>query len=143
MRSPPLRRPRRAVILVVALVALLAVSLTGGQLLRSVTQSHRQGRQHAWMLQALWLADSGLERAIVRLQSDAKYTGETWLPSIGGGASGTTAPRGRIEIVITKDPSRATVRQVRIVASYPDDPIHRAVQTRQQTIFLTTGGDSP
>lgn len=141
MTCSPQHRRRRAVTMIVALAALLAVTLTGGQLLRSLARAHRQARQHQWNLQALWLADGGLARAAAQLQANPDYAGETWRPAV---ATSQQAPvaAGVVKITVTKDPAVAARRNVRVEAVYPDDPIQRALQTRQQVIFLPSRGDS-
>lgn len=144
MNQPRWHRRRRAAAMIMALAALLLVALTGGQLLRSLAQSHRQSRQHHWSLQALWMADSGLKRATAQLELDAEYAGETWQPNIADDVSPDAHPAvGRVEIVVRKDPTDASRRQIRIAATFPDDPQHRVLQTRQQDILLTSSGVTP
>ncbi|HUE73292.1 MAG TPA: hypothetical protein VMP01_20610 [Pirellulaceae bacterium] len=143
MNPPRWQRRRRAAAMIMALAALLLVSLTGGQLLRSLARSHRQSRQHHWSLQSLWLADSGLLRATAQLELDAEYAGETWQPNIVDVSPDGHPAVGRVEIVVLKDPTDAWRRQIRISATFPDDPQHRVLHTRQQDILLTSSGATP
>jgi Tfp pilus assembly protein PilX len=128
-------RWRHGAILVVALVALLVVGLSGGALLKSIVQSHRHARRHAGELQALWLAESGLDRAVARLRADGEYAGEEWRPVVAGG--------GRVEIAVAKDESQPSRRSIRVTANFPDDPVYRAQHAAETTITLATRGDSP
>ena len=138
------RRARRAASLFIALTALMVVTLVGAQLLRSLSRSQRQSRDHAHAIQALWLADSGLARAAAQLRRDGDYAGEIWRPAIdGGSATGASSSLGRVEIVVVKDPADAARRQIRVTAIFPDDPLHRVQHTRQQNILLTSSGVTP
>src|SRR5688500_5327084 len=112
------RRTRRAASLFIALTALMVVTLVGAQLLRSLSRSQRQSKDHAHALQAQWLADSGLARAAARLNADGNYSGETWQPVIADVA-------GRVEIVVVKDEQDPSRRRIRVVAAFPNDPIWR------------------
>lgn len=138
------RRRRRATTMIIALAALLLVSLAGGQLLRSLAQSQRQSRQYHRSLQAMWLAESGLARAAARLQRDGGYPGETWRPTISGDeAVSEQSSFGRVEIVVLQDEADPSRRQIRVTATFPDDPTHRALCTRQQDILVTSSGVTP
>lgn len=143
MKAKKRSRKRRAAIMIVALAALLAVTLCGAQLLRSLTLAHRQRQQDQWATQALWLADSGLARAFIRLETDAEYSGETWRPATGKEAGSDSEAAGRVVIAVHKDPDNPASRRVRVEAAYPDDPAHRVLQVREQVISLTQPGVAP
>ena len=70
-------------------------------------------------LQALWLAEAGLERAAARLAADPKYAGETWTISAAELAAGDGAVV-RIEVKAIAD--RPERRSVRVEADYPGCP---------------------
>jgi hypothetical protein len=87
---------------------------------------------------------AGRRRSGSRLRAapgESDYAGETWRPAV---ATGQQAPvaAGVVKITVTKDPAVAARRNIRVEAAYPDDPIQRALQTRQQVIFLPSRGDS-
>ena len=79
-------------------------------------------------LQALWLAEAGVERAAARLAADPKYAGETWTISAAELAGGDGAVV-RIEVKAIAD--RPERRSVRVEADYPDAPEHRCRQVKQ------------
>src|SRR5687767_12948360 len=77
---------RRGAILAVALVTLLVVTLLAGAILRSYLQAYRQLAREQQQLQARWLADCAVGRAVARLRHDSAYTGETWQADVSGGS---------------------------------------------------------
>ncbi len=117
-------------------MAVVAVAVSTAVLLSIVKLSAtgcRTTRTEAWQMQAAWLADSALQRAASRLAADAAYAGETWaIPAaqLTGDADGLVT----IEVIpVSNDPTR---RQVRVRADYPNDPQHRARQSRQVIVQL-------
>ena len=81
---------RHGVILVAVLVCLAVVGSFAMSLLRTAAARRRGAEAQQWRLQAQWLAESGLERAAVRLNADPRYAGEVWTPppaELGGHAA--------------------------------------------------------
>ena len=110
----------------VALVIFTAV-------LRLSFMERRSVEAQTWKAQAAWLVESGLERAAARLAADPDYQGETWQIS----AEALGAKSGAVvEIEIQNVPEQPQRRAVRVRADYPDDPQHRARQTKQLVIEL-------
>ena len=73
------RRNRRLGFAAIAvLVCLLAISLIGVGMVQSLIEAHRGGRLAHDRLQSMWLAESGVDRALAQLASNADYEGETW-----------------------------------------------------------------
>lgn len=79
MRHRPSPR-RRGVALIVALVVLALVSGFVAVWLSAALRQRRLLRFQEQRLQALLLAESGLERARARLTADPTFQGETWAP---------------------------------------------------------------
>lgn len=116
---------RRGGALLAALVLLAVILLMMGAMLQQLAATQRAARLGGQKLQAQWLAESALDRAIAQRQLDSSYTGETWRPpSATAGEPGVA----RIEIQKVDDEDVVT-----ITADYPDHPQHRArVQLRRR-----------
>ena len=87
-------------------------------------------------LQAEWLAESGLERAAVRLAEAPDYRGETWqVPAadLGGPWSGT------VTIAVEPVAAQPARRTVRVQADYPDGVEPRARRRKHATVELGPG----
>jgi type II secretory pathway component PulK len=124
---------RRGAILIVALVCLAVASVLFVVLAKQATVEHRAAETRQWAVQAGWLAEAGVERAVARLAADAAYTGETWnvaAEELAGRNS--AAVKIRIE-TIDDQPDR---RIVRVEADYPDDPQYRARQLKQIAVDI-------
>jgi len=129
-----LPRPRRpGVILVVAIVSIAVASVIFLAVLRTAVAERNALRTEAWRQQALWLAESGLERAAARLAADSAYQGETWNVPADQFAS---EAGGVVEIEIQSTAGRPNRRLVRVRADFPDDPQHRVRRSKQIVIEL-------
>lgn len=116
-------RPRRGLLAIAVLVCLLIATLIAGALLRTGAAHREEVRAQERRLQAEWLAEAGLHRAMARLATDPSYKGETWDIDArdldaADGASVTIAIEGRT---------------IRARADYPRDPPRRVRCTRQIT----------
>jgi hypothetical protein len=124
---------------VVVLILLFAVVAIAGSLVYVLLAEHRQLRGHDDRLQAMWLAESGVERASAQLAVSMDYEGETWLvpaAEIGG------AQTGRIEIRVERVVDEPEMRRVHVTADYPADSVHRKRYSKQIDVALKTVGDS-
>ena len=99
------------------LAAAIFVSLA-----RTAAVERQTARSRHWNVQAQWLAEAALERAVARLDEDANYAGETWTiaPEEFSGRDGAVV---RIHLEPIAD--QADRRRVRVEADFPDDPRHR------------------
>ena len=100
---------------------------------------HRQLRDHDDRLQAMWLAESGLQRASVRLAGSADYTGETWVvsaESLGGDRD------GRVEICVEPVADEPNARRVHVTADYPAESEYRKRHSKHIQLSLTTTGET-
>jgi Tfp pilus assembly protein PilX len=132
-------KPPRGMISVAALVCLLVMTLICGSLLRTIQTQRALVRSEERRLQAEWLAESGLERAYVRLANDPAYTGETWTLSadqLGG------MDAGSVTISVGAGPEHGGVSQrlVSVQADYPGDPPRRVRVRRQATVEVAPQG---
>jgi type II secretory pathway component PulK len=121
---------RRGAILIVALVCLAVAAVLFVVLAKQAATEHRVSQSRQWAVQAQWLAEAGVERAVARLAADAAYNGETWSISAEQLASPSSAVvRIRTE-AIDDQPDR---RIIHVEADYPNDLQHRARQIKQIT----------
>ena len=130
---------RRGVVLLVSIVCLAIAAVVFLSLVRvSITEKHRVDTE-AWQLQAAWLAESGLERAVARLRADPAYQGETWsLSARDLGTQHGAAVRIQVENV----PDHPQTRAVRVEADYPDQPQRRGRYSKQVLIEEQPKGDN-
>jgi len=140
------RGSRRGAVLIAAMVCVAVATVVLISIVRMAGAGRRTMQTEAWRLQAAWLAESGLERAAWRLASDGAYSGETWTvapEALAGGEAGV------VEIEVEEIPGEADRRLVRVRADYPDQPQHRARQSRRVIVQIPvvqsryTEGDSP
>jgi len=121
-------RSRRAVVILVALVALAVIGMLSGMLVRSVITHYRQSDLLARNVQAMWLVQSGMERAVARLAHDPRYTGEQWDLS----ADALNGPwPGTVVIHVEGVPTNADARQIDVTATYPTTMKSRITRHRQ------------
>jgi len=147
MRSQSQKRSRRALTTVAVLVCLIVITLIGAALLKVGLAQRNQVRAQEHRLQAEWLAESGLDRALGRLAADGNYPGEEWPIraedlSVPAGAapgqpSGSPAqPAAMITITVDGVKENANRRRIRVQADYPLDPPARSRHTKQLLIDL-------
>jgi len=110
----------------------LATSIVG--VLLSLVQKHRRliSVQQA-EVQAEWLAESGIDRAVFRLRSDRAYQGEKWV--IGATELAGESP-AEVVIDIQKQTDRGNGYIVQVKAVYRSDSGPMVRRTRQTTIEL-------
>jgi len=127
------RKPRRAAVLIVTLVCVAVASSMLVSLAKNAVAGRRMMQNESRRLQAIWLAESALERAVWRLAADADYQGETWILS----AEQLAGPRrGVVKIEIQTIPEQPDHRLVRVQADYPDHPQHRVRQHKEARVSL-------
>ncbi|MCI0360520.1 MAG: hypothetical protein L0211_18745 [Planctomycetaceae bacterium] len=124
-RSPLPSARRRAAALVMAMVALLVVTMIAGALVQALIAGHRQSRRYGDQLQAEWLADAGLARAALKLKGDSAYQGETWQAPVSMDAA-DAADAG--QVTITVDP---LAKKIIVEAVYPADEFRRVLARRE------------
>ena len=124
---------RRAALVLVVMVCLLLVTMIGGSLMKVGLTHRRQTRHEQIRQQAVWLAESAVERAVARSKQDAEYSGEEWV------LAGTDAVNGKeamIRISVTKSDDNANRRIVTVVADYPRDNDQRVRISKQVAVDL-------
>ena len=140
-------KPSRGMTVVAVLVCLIILTMISGAILKVSVARRELARSHERRLQAEWLAESGLERAIARLALDRDYSGEMWSlvsHDLGRGehASKGTAPakadtpEARITIKVERVPTASNRRSVHVQADYPLDAQGRSRQSKEIMIDL-------
>jgi hypothetical protein len=130
---------RRGIVLVLSVVCMSILVIVFGTLTRMAMMERSQARSEERRLRAGWLAESGLERAWVKLAGSPTYPGETWNLT-------AESLRGRDPAIIriTVDPIPGDPRHVRVTsrADYPREGSSRARQTRT-AIFAAKNSTTP
>lgn len=141
--TPPCQSPNsfatgrhRGAVLVVVLVSVGVAAVVLVAILKWTASHQRSLQIEQWQAQALWLAESGLDRAAARLDANPAYAGERWLVPSSLLDSRFAA---RVEISVQAIPGQPARRSVRVVADYPDQPQDRARRTRQVVLDLSQG----
>jgi Tfp pilus assembly protein PilX len=147
MIRPPAVQPSRGMTVVAVLVCLIIVTLVTSAVLKVGLAQRELARVQERRLQAEWLAQSGIERALARLDDDRAYAGESW--SIGASELGLSerAPASAradqessaaavVLIAVERVPGDSGRRRVRAQADYPRDPHRRSRHTQEIMIEL-------
>ena len=97
---------RTGFVIVVILVCIVLMTLLFGSLLKGTLSWRRQVRTEEKRVQVEWLADSGLARAVAKMNSDSDYDGEEWKPD----AFENSDTVATVTIAVAKtEPARITV----------------------------------
>ncbi len=122
------QRRRSGAILVVVLVCLAVAATLSVVVVRQIAAERRAVQMNYRSLQAVWLAEGGIERAVARLAADPKYAGETW-PIAAKELAADDSAVVRIQVeTIAGHPER---RSLRIEADYADAPAYRCRKVKQ------------
>lgn len=122
---------RRGGVLIVVLVVLIIAASILGSVLKLAGSYRRDQVSEQNKAQADWLAESGLERAVHRLQSDPAYSGETWkcspeeLQRFDG---------GEVVIRVESVKQKPEERRVIIEAVFPSGAATPARRTKELTV---------
>jgi hypothetical protein len=138
MRARNRRPGRRGLTAVAVLVCLVVITLVSGVLLKLGLAHRDQVRSQEQRLQAEWLAESGIDRALARLASDPGYAGETWkltrrdlgLPELPGTEEGPAAVV-TIKVEPAGSPGNSAAQLVKVQADYPPDLPRRTRHSTQ------------
>jgi len=119
---------RRGAVLLVAVVSIAVASVIFLSLLRLSVAERSRVDTEAWQVQAAWLAESALERAVARLADDPAYQGETWKLS----AEDLGTRHGAAVTIQTETVAEQKQRRlIRVEADYPDRLQRRARCSKQ------------
>jgi hypothetical protein len=133
------RRPRSAVVLIVALCAMALAVVVFATTVKMAAAQRRSLDSQVWQAQAAWLARSAVTRAAARLATEPAYGGESWdvpAAALGGGDAAT------VTVHVERVPGRPARRLVRAIAIFPVDPIQRARYVHEIYLDLEQGSQS-
>jgi type II secretory pathway component PulK len=141
IRQSRVRSSSRGITSVVVLICLVVVTLMSGVLVKIGVAHRDQVRAQERQLQAEWLAQAGLDRALFRLAASAGYTGETWqigpAELVPGTADGAGQEKGAVvRIKVEPAGSGSAAKLIKVQADYPPDPPRRARHSLQIQVEL-------
>jgi hypothetical protein len=124
------RGRRRGLTVVAVLVCLIVLVLVGGALLKLGLARRGLNRDFEHRLQAEWLVESGISRALARIEAERGYKGETWslsAPDLGLPAQAPQAigqktgnPAAAIVTIAVSEPkAKGRERLIRVQADFP------------------------
>ena len=120
-------RGRRGLVSVAVLIALIIIGIICAALLKVALARRAEVGLEERRIQAGWLAESGVERALARLSASSDYTGESWeVPAEEFGGRGAATVAIRVERV-SNVPNRL---KVHVQADYPNGSNLRCRQAR-------------
>ncbi len=140
MTSQPRYCRRRATLVIAVLVCLTLVTVLAGVWMKLLAVERRQIRNQQGTMQAEYLAEAGLARAIRALDADAAYAGEVWQPSAESLGANTSA---QVTITVAATPDAPSSRVISVAAAFPETGPHRALRSVQQTIQLPIQEPTP
>jgi type II secretory pathway pseudopilin PulG len=129
---------RRGLTSVAVLVCLIIITMISGAVIRVGMARRDELRAQERSLQAEWLAEAGIQRALARLAADPAYSGETWDISA---RDLDSADAALVTITVGPVPGVPKGRHIRAQADYPLDPLRRARYTKLLQSSLVIGKD--
>ena len=132
-RPPSKTGIRAGAILAMVLASLLVASMLGLALIKTVLVHHRQMRVMSRQQQCFWLAEAGVQRAVLRLADSSDYGGEKWE------VSADALPDARpavVTIEIGKVAGSADRRELRVEARFSGDPTWPNACRRELVVFV-------
>ena len=132
MKAARSKSRRRGLTAAAVLVCLMVVTLASGVLVKQGVAYREQVRAQERRLQAEWLAESGVDRALARLAAKPDYTGERWEV-----AAETLGRPAVVTIEVDPPSAQHEDRIVRVRADYPPDPPRRIRCTREVVVPKT------
>ena len=116
------------VVLIVVLVCLAVATAISVLVVRQIVMERQGVQMNQRGLQASWLAEAGVERAVARLAANPNYAGETWLvPAKELAADDDAVVKIQVETVAGQ-PLR---RSVRVEADFAAASDYRCRQVKQ------------
>ena len=131
------RQAHTGSVLVVALICLLLLTVLAASLTRTVILQREQVIRDEWQLQAEWLAESAVDRAVLQLQSTPDYEGEEWQPRLVEAG----VPLGQVNIIIVREQSEteSSLTRIDVTADVPSNTSQRARVQRTTTFQMPDG----
>lgn len=126
--------------LLMTIVCLVVIASLAVSLARSLVAGHRQSRLRCDQMQAFWLAESAVQRGMVRLAAAPAYDGEDWQVEVQVGG-GPVRARAAIRVeAVEGDPQR---RRLVVEARCPADGDASVLETRELVVAPAPAEDRP
>jgi len=132
-------KPRGAAMLV-TVVCLAVIAALGASLLRALVAEHRQTLRRRDQMQAFWLAESAVQRGVVRLVAAREYAGEQWQVEM---ETDGRRVRGEATIRVEAVEGNAQARRIVAEARCPAEGAAGVLQQREIVVALDQAGDTP
>ncbi len=133
------RRSNAGFVLAFVLVCIAVTTVALTAMLSRTSLGIRHLRQRQTQLQGRLLTASAVELAMVRLRTDADYSGETWSLSaddIGNGFSG----KATISVQPADGPA---TRLITVVTVYPESELSAVRHESQVIVTMSSEGETP
>jgi len=142
MRRSSNPQRRRGLTTVAVLICLLVLGLICGVLVKLGVAYRDRVRTEERRLQAEWLAEAGVDRALARLARDPEYAGESWeIPADALALATSQRPEKGPAAVVAIEVGRAEDQGggwiVRARADYPPAPPRRVRASREVVVSKT------
>ena len=129
--------PRAGTAMIVAVVCLTLLAAITISLVRLAFASQQYIEREGWRIQSVWLAESALHRAAVRIESGEAEDTDEWSPE----GIGRTSDRGHVVTVLTVDPDDESRVTITATADFPHHPTDRVRSTRSLTMTRSNDGN--
>jgi hypothetical protein len=147
MKRPAPNKRSRGLTVIAVIVCLILITLISLAMLKLGLAQHTQVRAQEHRLQAEWLAESGMQRALAALARDREYAGETWpiqardlslpeAPVPDGAVVEHASPAAIVLITVERPPGFPDRRLIHVRADFPPDAPRRARHSKQRLIDL-------
>ena len=131
---------RQGAALLMTIVCLVVIASLAVSLARSLVAGHRQSRLRCDQMQAFWLAESAVQRGVVRLAATPAYAGEDWQVEVQMGG-GPVRARATIRVeAVEGDPQQ---RRIVVEARCPADGDASVLETRELVVVPAPVEDRP
>ena len=118
---------------VAVLIALMIVAVLCAAMLKVGFARRHQLKGFEHQVQADWLLESGIDRAVSRIGASSDYQGETWsIPTEDFGGRGAGVVSIKVQPVVNGPPGR----RIEVTAEYFTGPVQRS--RRSQTLILVS-----
>lgn len=119
---------RRGTALIVVMMCLMLVTAIMSSMLKSTLLQRKQMMQEQLRLQAEWILESALERAVLQRANDPDYQGEIWeISPVDLG----TQYRGSAEIILKTEGEDARLISIQAHVKYPENTPFSVSRTKK------------
>ena len=109
-------RRRRGMTLLIVVLCLFVLTTLLGAMIRHLQLSSRQAKIVGHRAQAMWIAESAIERAVAVLSVDNEYSSEVWRATVNPAIDRDA----RVDINVV-DAGVGNTREVSVVVEFPAD----------------------